>query len=75
MRVDKAVPAEVVRRRSPQRARAEERAAIVAWLRERANARHPTEAGERLLSPAGRGLLLLVADRIETGDHLKVKEA
>jgi hypothetical protein len=48
-----------------------ERAAIVAYLRERANAPHPTEAGERLLSPAGRGLLLLMADRIERGEHLK----
>jgi hypothetical protein len=53
----------------------DERKAIVAYLRERANAPHPIEAGKRLLSPAGRGLLLLVADRIETGDHLKVEEA
>ncbi len=48
----------------------DERKAIVAYLRERANAPHPTEAGERLLSPASRGLLLLMADRIERGEHL-----
>ncbi len=57
-----------------ERARERERAAIVAYLRERANAPHPTEAGERLLSPAGRGLLLLIADCIERGEHLKVEE-
>ena len=53
----------------------DERKAIVKWLRERANAPHPIEAGERLLSPAGRGLLLLMADRIERGEHLKGEEA
>lgn len=53
-----------------ERARADERAAIVAYLRERANAPHPIMAGERLLSPAARGLLWLMADHIETGEHL-----
>jgi hypothetical protein len=48
---------------------AAERAAVVAWLREEANAPHPIEAGERALSPAGRGLLLLAASRIERGEH------
>jgi hypothetical protein len=47
----------------------EERAAVVTWLREEANAPHPIEAGERALSPAGRGLLLLAASRIERGEH------
>lgn len=46
-----------------------ERAAVVAWLRAGADAPHPIEAGERALSPSGRGLLLLAADRIERGDH------
>jgi hypothetical protein len=63
--------AEVERARAAERAA--ERAAIVAYLRESANAPHPIEAGERLLSPAARGLLLLLADRIETGDHMKVE--
>lgn len=47
----------------------EERAAIVAYLREQANAEHPIERGVPMLSPAGRGLLLLYADRIERGAH------
>ena len=46
-----------------------ERADTVAWLREEANAPHPIEAGERALSPSGRGLLLLAASRIERGEH------
>ena len=46
-----------------------ERAAVVAWLRVEANAPHPIEAGERALSPSGRGLLLLAAIRIERGEH------
>jgi len=46
-----------------------ERAAVVAYLRERANAPHPTERGVPSLSPAGRGILLLHADRIERGEH------
>ena len=46
-----------------------ERAAVVAWLRAEANAPHPSEAGERALSPSGRGLLLLAASRIERGAH------
>lgn len=48
-----------------------ERAAIVAFLRERANASHPIERGVPSLSPAGRGLLLLMADVIERGHHLE----
>jgi hypothetical protein len=51
-----------------------ERAAIVAYLRERASAPHPTEAGERLLSPVSRGLLRLMADRIERGEHIADEE-
>ena len=47
----------------------EERAAVVAWLRAHANAPHPIERGVPSLSPAGRGLLLLHADRIERGEH------
>lgn len=46
-----------------------ERAAVVAWLRAEADAPHPIEVGERALSPSGRGLLLLAADRIERGEH------
>jgi hypothetical protein len=56
-----------------ERAGADERAAIVAYFRRKANARYPTEAGEHRMSPAARGLLLLLADRIETGDHMKVE--
>jgi hypothetical protein len=55
-------------------ARADERAAVVAWLRDRANAPHPTERGVPSLSPAGRGLLNLMADRIEAGEHIADKE-
>ena len=44
-------------------------AAVVAYLRERANAPHPVERGVPSLSPAGRGLLLLHADSIERGEH------
>ena len=51
-----------------------ERAAIVAYLRERANAPHPIERGVPSLSPAGRGLLLLMADRIERGEHIAEEE-
>lgn len=50
-----------------------ERRATV-YLRERANAEHPIERGVPSLSPAGRGLLLLHADRIERGEHLKKEE-
>ena len=46
-----------------------ERVAVVAYLRERANAEHPIERGVPSLSPAGRGLLLLHADIIERGEH------
>lgn len=47
----------------------EERAAVVAALVSAANAPHPIERGVPSLSPAGRGLLLLWADRIERGEH------
>ncbi|NCZ28245.1 MAG: hypothetical protein EBX70_00875, partial [Betaproteobacteria bacterium] len=46
-----------------------ERAAVVAYVRSEANQPHPIEAGERALSPSGRGLLLFYADRIERGEH------
>ena len=49
----------------------EERAAVVAWLREQANAPHPSELGAPMLSPSGRGLLLLNASAIERGEHNK----
>ena len=49
-------------------------AAVVAWLRDEANAPHPIEAGERALSPSGRGLLLLAASRIERGEHRREDE-
>lgn len=48
-----------------------ERDCIVAFLRSRANAPHPIERGVPSLSPAGRGLLLLMADKIERGEHLE----
>ncbi len=51
------------------RAVAEERAAVVAYVRSEANQPHPIEAGERALSPSGRGLLLFYSDRIERGEH------
>ena len=51
-----------------------ERDSIVAYLRARANAEHPIERGIPSLSPAGRGLLLLMADRIELGEHLKQED-
>lgn len=51
-----------------------ERAAVVAWLRDEAHAPHPIEAGERALSPSGRGLLLLAASRIERGEHRREEE-
>lgn len=53
---------------------AEERAAVVAYLREQANAEHPIERGVPSLSPAGRGLLLLNADRIERGEHRREED-
>jgi hypothetical protein len=46
-----------------------ERARVVAFLRARANAEHPVERGVQALSPAGQGLLLLMASRIEAGEH------
>lgn len=52
------------------RGAAAERAAVVAWLREKANAEHPIERGVPSLSPVGRGLLLLYADHIESGAHI-----
>jgi hypothetical protein len=51
-----------------------ERAAVVAYLRASANAEHPVERGVPSLSPAGRGLLLLHADRIERGEHRREGE-
>jgi hypothetical protein len=48
-----------------------ERDDVVAFLRESANAPHPIERGVPSLSPAGRGLLLFHADRIEHGLHKK----
>lgn len=54
--------------------KAEERAAVVAWLRASANAEHPIERGVPALSPAGRGMLLLHADRIERGEHRREEE-
>jgi hypothetical protein len=47
----------------------DERAAIVAFLRQRANASHPVEAGQHALSFSGRGLLLLMASQIQAGAH------
>lgn len=47
-----------------------DRASIVAFLRAKANAPHPSERGVPSLSPAGRGLLLLMADAIERGEDL-----
>jgi len=47
----------------------EERAAVVAFLRQEANAPHPSELDTPMLSPSGRGLLLLNASAIERGDH------
>lgn len=49
----------------------EERSAIVLMPCECANAPHPIEHGAPSLSPAGRGLLLLHADLIERGEHLR----
>jgi len=46
-----------------------ERQAVVAYLRVKANAPHPIERGVPALSPAGRGLLLHIADLISRGDH------
>jgi hypothetical protein len=54
--------------------RAETIAAVVAYLRASANAEHPVERGVPSLSPAGRGLLLLHADRIERGARLREGE-
>ncbi len=56
------------------RAIAEERAAVVAYVRSEANQPHPSEAGERALSPSGRGLLLFYSDRIERGEHRREEE-
>jgi hypothetical protein len=49
--------------------RNEERQHAVAWLRRFADERHPIEAGEFLLSPSGRGLLMQAASGIERGEH------
>lgn len=58
--------------RAMYKAHAAERAAIVAYLRRRANA-DETRQGLPVMSAAGRGLLLLMADRIERGDHFQVE--
>jgi hypothetical protein len=66
----------LAQRAEVERARANERAAIVAYIRGRAGygpVADAIERGEHMLSPADRGLLLLMADRIESGDHLKVE--
>ena len=52
----------------------EERAAVVAWLRQEANAPHPSELGAPMLSPSGRGLLLLNASAVERGEHRREEE-
>lgn len=52
---------------------ADERSSVVAFLRAKANAPHPIERGIPALSPAGRGLLLQMADLIERGEHTKKK--
>ena len=57
-----------------QEGRDAERAAVVAWLSAEANEPHPIEAGERALSPSGRGLLLFYADSIERGEHRREEE-
>jgi hypothetical protein len=44
-------------------------AQIVAYLRTQADAEHPVECGVPALSPAGRGLLLRLADHIERSEH------
>ena len=51
-----------------------ERAAVVAYVRSEANQPHPIEAGERALSPSGRGLLLFYAGQIERGEHRREEE-
>lgn len=50
-----------------------EREQIVAYLRKRAEDISQQQRGIPSLSPAGRGLLLLMADRIEQGEHLKTE--
>ena len=60
--------------RAREQAKEGERAAVVAYLRGCADAPHPTERGIPSLSPAGRGLLLLMADRIERGEHIADEE-
>jgi len=65
--VEEAAHAENLNARDAQN----ERADVVAFLRESANAPHPIERGVPSLSPAGRGLLLFHADRIEHGLHKK----
>ena len=48
---------------------AQERAAVVAFLRREANASHPSELDTPMLSPWVRRLLLLNANDIERGEH------
>jgi hypothetical protein len=64
----------VARMEAVQRSRSAERAAVVAYLRERANAPHPIERGAPSLSAPSRGLLNLMADRIERGEHIVDEE-
>lgn len=45
--------------------RAEEREACAAWIRGFADQKHPIERGEILLSPATRGVLVMVAEHFE----------
>ena len=64
----------MIRDSSREQAKEDERAAIVAYLRERADAPHPTERGAPSLSAPSRGLLHLMADRIERGEHIADEE-
>jgi len=58
-----------------EKAIAQERAAVVAFIRAAANAPHPIERGAPMLSPSGRGLLLLHADAIDRGEHRREEGA
>ena len=75
MNIDNMLHEWVEQERIEQIGVAHERAAVVAYLRDEANAPHPIEAGERALSPSGRGLLLLAASRIERGEHRREEGA
>jgi len=60
--------------RDQKRGENAERAAVVTWLRDEANAPHPSELDTPMLSPSGRGLLLLNASAIERGEHRREGE-